>query len=57
MWGGKTRGWATAASRLDNIKWRLVLHATVDKVDWAVEDGDVDEGGEGEFDPRSLVEL
>ena len=57
VWGGKTRGWATAASHLDDNKWRLVLHAAVDKVDWAAEDGDVEEGGEGEFDPRSLVEL
>jgi hypothetical protein len=56
-WGGKTRGWAAAASRLDDIKWRLVLHAAVDKVDWAEEDGGEGEGGEGEFDPRSLVEL
>jgi hypothetical protein len=58
VWGGKSRGWAASASRLDASKWRVILHAAVDKVDWSAEDGDVEEGtGAGEFDPRSLIEI
>jgi hypothetical protein len=59
VWGGKTRGWAASASRLDDIKWRAILHAAVDKVDWSVDEGDVEEGtGEGSTsDPRSLIEI
>ena len=57
VWGGKTRGWAASVSRLDDIKWKAILNAAVDKVDWS-EEGDVEEGiGEGDFDPRSLIEL
>ncbi|KAF8806109.1 hypothetical protein BYT27DRAFT_7212388 [Phlegmacium glaucopus] len=57
-WGGKTRGWAAAANRLDNIKWRVILHTAVDKMDWSVDDGEVEEGtGGGALDPHSLIEI
>jgi hypothetical protein len=60
VWGVKTRGWAAAATRLDDIKWRTILHAAVDKVDWSADDGlgDVEEGtGGGALDPRSMIEI
>lgn len=57
VWGGKTRGWAAAASRLDDEKWKVILHAAVDKVDWSVDDGDEEGTGEGTSDPRSLIEI
>ena len=58
VWGRKTRAWAASARRLDDIKWRVILHAAVDKVDWSAEEGDVEDGtGEAEFDPRSLIEI
>jgi hypothetical protein len=58
VWGVKTRGWAAAATRLDDIKWRTVLHAAVDEVDWTADDGDVEEGtGGGAWDPRSMIEI
>jgi len=57
-WGGKTRGWAASANRLDAVKWKVILNAAVEKMDWSVDDGDVEEGtGDGAFDPRSLIEL
>ena len=37
MWcGEKTRGWAESAGHLNDTKWRVILHAAVDKVDWTV---------------------
>lgn len=61
MWGEKTRGWAESAGRLDDTKWRLILHAAVDKVDWTADDGDIEDGigglgGRG-LDPRSVIEI
>ncbi|KAF8802193.1 hypothetical protein BYT27DRAFT_7113324, partial [Phlegmacium glaucopus] len=56
--GGKTRGWAAAANRLDDIKWRVILHTAVDKMDWSVDDGDVEEGTSGgALDPCSLIKI
>ncbi|KAF8814459.1 hypothetical protein BYT27DRAFT_7206109 [Phlegmacium glaucopus] len=58
MWGGKTRGWAASAGRLDDTKWRVILHAAVDKMDWTADEGDIEEGTSGAtFDPRSLIEI
>ncbi|KAF8800095.1 hypothetical protein BYT27DRAFT_7149065 [Phlegmacium glaucopus] len=59
VWGGKTRGWAASTARLDDTKWRVILHAAVDKMDWNADDGDVEEGtgSGGTFDPRSLIEI
>ena len=57
VWGGKTHGWAASTLRLDDFKWKTILHAAVDRVDWSTESGDVEEGTGGEFDPRSLIEI
>ena len=52
-WGGKTCGWAASANCLDAVKWKVILNATIEKMDWSVDDNDGDEG----FDPHSLIEL
>ncbi|KAF8815867.1 hypothetical protein BYT27DRAFT_7286661 [Phlegmacium glaucopus] len=59
VWGGKTRGWAVSTAHLDDTKWRVILHAAVDKMDWNADDGDIEEGtgSGGTFDPRSLIEI
>ncbi|KAF8808382.1 hypothetical protein BYT27DRAFT_7337767 [Phlegmacium glaucopus] len=58
VWGGKTCGWAAAAGRLDDTRWRIVLHTAVDKMEWSIDDADVEEGnGGGAFDPCSLIEI
>ena len=58
VWGGKTRGWVGAASRLDDNQWRVILHAAVDKVDWSYNEGDAEEGtSSGALDPRSLIKI
>ena len=59
VWGAKTRGWAASTCRLDESKWRIVIQAAVDKMDWSgADEGDVDEGANGgPFDPCSLIEI
>jgi len=58
VWGGKTCGWAASTSRLDDTKWKVILHTAVDKINWSADDGDAEEGTSGgTFDPRSLIEI
>ena len=58
VWGGKTRGWAASARRLDSAKWAVILQTAVEKIDWSPDDGDVDDDNNaGAFDPRSLIEI
>ena len=59
MWGEKTRGWAECAGRLDDTKWRVILHAAVDKVDWMADDGDIEDGigGLGGRGLGSVIEI
>lgn len=59
VWGTKTRGWAASTSRLDENKWKNILHAAVEKLDLSgADEGDVEEGGNGGvLDPRALIEI
>ena len=60
VWGGKTRGWAASAGRLDGDKWTAILQAAMEKMDWSGDDGDVDREEDhsgGTLDPRSLIEI
>ena len=60
VWGGKTRGWAASARRLDGSKWTVILQAAMEKMDWSGDDGDMDceeDQSGGAFDPRSLIEI
>ena len=58
VWGEKTRGWVAATVRLDEDKWKPILHAAVDMMDCGVDEGDVEEGANGGMiDPRALIEI
>ena len=60
VWGGKTRGWAASARRLDDDKWTIILQAAMEKFDWSGDEGDMDHEEDqsgGTFDPRSLIEI
>ena len=43
-WDGKTHVCAASASRLDNVKWKVIFHAIVEKVGWLADDKEVEEG-------------
>ena len=59
VWGAKTRGWVTATIRLDESKWKSILHAAVEKMDSSCADeGETEEGSNGgALDPRGLIEI
>ena len=60
VWGGKTRAWAASARCLDGSKWTAILKATMEKMDWSGDDGEMDHEEDqsgGVFDPRSLIEI
>lgn len=58
VWGTKTRGWASS-SRLDEKKWKAILHAAVEQLDMSgADEGDAEEGDSGGvLDPRALIEI
>ena len=35
---------AASASRLNNVKWKVIFHAIVEKVGWLADDKEVEEG-------------
>lgn len=58
VWGAKTHGWAASTCHLDESKWRIIIQVAFDKMDWSgADEGDVDEGANGPFDPHSLIEI
>ena len=59
VWGAKTRGWAASTSRLDQIKWKAILTAAVEKINWSgADEGDTEDGANGgALDPRALIEI
>ena len=59
VWGEKrTRGWALSTTRLDEKKWRAVLQAAVEKMDWSgVDDSDLEGASGKSTDPRALIEI
>jgi len=58
VWGGKTRGWAASTSRLDDTKWKVILHTAAEKINWSADDNDAEDGTSGgTLDPRSLIEI
>ena len=45
-------------SCLNETKWKVILNAAVEKVDWTADDGDIEEGTSGgTIDPCSLIEI
>ena len=59
VWGAKTHGQAASTTHLDDNKWKTILQAAVEKMDWTgVNEGDVEEGANGgAFDPCALIEI
>ena len=56
----ENRGWAASARRLDSGKWKVILQAAIEKVDWSGDDGNMDHEEDhsgGAFGPRSLIEI
>jgi len=46
VWGGKTHVWAASANRLDESKWKVILHSAIRKMDCS-DDGDIEVGTSG----------
>jgi len=36
--GQETGGWAVSSGCLDGVKWKIILHAIVEKIDWFVDE-------------------
>ena len=58
--GRENHGWAASAHRLNSGKWKVILQAAIEKVDWSGDDGNMDHEEDhsgGAFGPRSLIEI